>query len=248
MREIHSIWRLSPLVDSALQSWKAVSAYLTSRQIRHFGFAEHNSSPNHLTSLVSYWMHYSRSICCVHGQFTRHLGYERVHLPLYKVADTPFHIQEDALVPAYRIIWGFWPKQLSGEGGGGRGGCMSAFKGGTALNQVWSMHRDKAVWSFIFTEPYYLHSAGPHYQERWPCWAWEWTHTANHDDPPTLLFIFIVDKMKVEVKGRHVQCVKGRSKSVMLIHLAFYQGCVGRAMEANLRHVEAWGQISVMKV
>ena len=25
----------------------------------------------------------------------RHLGYERVHLPLYKVADTPFHIQGD---------------------------------------------------------------------------------------------------------------------------------------------------------
>ena len=27
----------------------------------------------------------------------RHLGYERVHLPLYKVADTPFHIQGDYL-------------------------------------------------------------------------------------------------------------------------------------------------------
>ena len=25
----------------------------------------------------------------------RHLGYERVYLPLYKVADTPFHIQGD---------------------------------------------------------------------------------------------------------------------------------------------------------
>ena len=29
----------------------------------------------------------------------RHLGYERVYLPLYKVADTPFHIQGDAMVP-----------------------------------------------------------------------------------------------------------------------------------------------------
>ena len=26
---------------------------------------------------------------------TRPLGYERVYLPLYKVADTPFHIQRD---------------------------------------------------------------------------------------------------------------------------------------------------------
>ena len=28
------------------------------------------------------------------GLYT-HLGYERVYLPLYKVADTPFHIQDD---------------------------------------------------------------------------------------------------------------------------------------------------------
>ena len=27
----------------------------------------------------------------------RHLGYERVYLPLGKVADTPFHIQGDVL-------------------------------------------------------------------------------------------------------------------------------------------------------
>ena len=27
----------------------------------------------------------------------RHLGYERVYLPLYEVADTPFHIQGDEL-------------------------------------------------------------------------------------------------------------------------------------------------------
>ena len=27
------------------------------------------------------------------GLSNRHLGYERVHLPLFKVADTPFHIQ-----------------------------------------------------------------------------------------------------------------------------------------------------------
>ena len=29
----------------------------------------------------------------------RRLGYERVYLPLYKVADTPFHIQGDGFDP-----------------------------------------------------------------------------------------------------------------------------------------------------
>ena len=28
-----------------------------------------------------------------------HLGYEKVYLPIYKVADTPFHIQKDDLFP-----------------------------------------------------------------------------------------------------------------------------------------------------
>ena len=28
----------------------------------------------------------------------RHLGYERVYLPLYQVADTPFHIQGDDMI------------------------------------------------------------------------------------------------------------------------------------------------------
>ena len=28
-------------------------------------------------------------------EILRHFGYERVYLPLHKVADTPFHIQED---------------------------------------------------------------------------------------------------------------------------------------------------------
>ena len=31
---------------------------------------------------------------------TSSLGYERVYLPLYKVADTPFHIQEDNMTEA----------------------------------------------------------------------------------------------------------------------------------------------------
>ena len=30
----------------------------------------------------------------------RPLEYEKVYLPLYKVADTPFHIQEDCMSPA----------------------------------------------------------------------------------------------------------------------------------------------------
>ena len=30
----------------------------------------------------------------------RPLEYKRVYLPLYKVADTPFHIQEDGMSPA----------------------------------------------------------------------------------------------------------------------------------------------------
>ena len=31
--------------------------------------------------------------------YYRHLGYERVYLPLCKVADTPFHIQDEYIGP-----------------------------------------------------------------------------------------------------------------------------------------------------
>ena len=43
---------------------------------------------------------YDRVLIILH----RHLGYERVYLPLHKVADTPFHIQERDIV---------WRTQLS---------------------------------------------------------------------------------------------------------------------------------------
>ena len=32
----------------------------------------------------------------------RPFGYERVYLPLYKVADTPFHIQGDDIIANFR--------------------------------------------------------------------------------------------------------------------------------------------------
>ena len=32
----------------------------------------------------------------------RPLGYERVYLPLYKVADTPFHIQRDDIIHVHQ--------------------------------------------------------------------------------------------------------------------------------------------------
>ena len=37
----------------------------------------------------------THAIPCQKQQVNRHLGYEKVNLPLYKMADTPFHIQED---------------------------------------------------------------------------------------------------------------------------------------------------------
>ena len=40
-------------------------------------------------------MLYVSSYCCFTLHPCRPIGYERVHLPLYKVADAPFHIQED---------------------------------------------------------------------------------------------------------------------------------------------------------
>ena len=33
-----------------------------------------------------------------------HLGYEKVYLPLYKVADTPFHIQGDSIMSEIVVI------------------------------------------------------------------------------------------------------------------------------------------------
>ena len=40
---------------------------------------------------------------CIYS-IRRHFGYERVYLPLYKVADTPFHIQGDEEHRAYTRI------------------------------------------------------------------------------------------------------------------------------------------------
>ena len=39
----------------------------------------------------------------------RPLGYERVYLPLYKVADTPFHIQRDDIMLTLRLYLNFHP-------------------------------------------------------------------------------------------------------------------------------------------
>ena len=37
------------------------------------------------------------NIIIIYSSIDRHLGYERVYLPLYQVADTPFHIQGDEI-------------------------------------------------------------------------------------------------------------------------------------------------------
>ena len=49
------------------------------------------------------WIYMSGGYTCVHGSLyniipiNRALGYERVYLPLYRVTDTPFHIQGDVI-------------------------------------------------------------------------------------------------------------------------------------------------------
>ena len=45
--------------------------------------------------------HVDNNIC---RSIYRHRGYERVYLPLGKVADTPFHIQGDDM-SKYRLCW-----------------------------------------------------------------------------------------------------------------------------------------------
>ena len=34
----------------------------------------------------------------------RHLGYERVYLPLHEVADAPFHIQGDVMAETHTVV------------------------------------------------------------------------------------------------------------------------------------------------
>ena len=40
----------------------------------------------------------------IYGYITRPLGYQRVYLPLYKVADTPFHIHGNDMIPHGALI------------------------------------------------------------------------------------------------------------------------------------------------
>ena len=42
---------------------------------------------------------------CIIRSTIRPLGYERVYLPLYKVADTPFHIQRDVLYSVHFLFF-----------------------------------------------------------------------------------------------------------------------------------------------
>ena len=42
--------------------------------------------------------------CVLTTVIYRPLGYERVYLPLYKVADTPFHIQGDDIYTVYTML------------------------------------------------------------------------------------------------------------------------------------------------
>ena len=41
---------------------------------------------------------------CIIRSTIRPLGYERVYLPLYKVADIPFHIQRDVLYSVHFLF------------------------------------------------------------------------------------------------------------------------------------------------
>ena len=45
----------------------------------------------------------------------RRLGYERVYLPLCKVADTPFHIHDAVWIPMYKLS-NFWPLEVVDRG------------------------------------------------------------------------------------------------------------------------------------
>ena len=47
---------------------------------------------------------YSHNVLYLSGYLYRPLGYERVYLPLCKVTDTPFHIQEDDILFSRHVI------------------------------------------------------------------------------------------------------------------------------------------------